>query len=79
METNLSCIRYLEAVQRRINQMTSEEANRFRLDNSLGGGSEVLQRKAITCIYGPKAGEIIEGLKKMPGVAVEVVLKRCVY
>eukprot|EP00117_Sycon_ciliatum_P016959 scpid21185/ scgid16167/ Paired amphipathic helix protein Sin3a; Histone deacetylase complex subunit Sin3a; Transcriptional corepressor Sin3a len=76
METNLCCIRYLEAVQRKISQMSTEEQHKFRLDSRLGGESEVLQRKAINCIYGSKAPEIIEGLKKMPCIAVEVVLKR---
>ena len=76
MENNLTCIRYLEAVQQKVNQMSADEANKFRLDNRLGGESEVLQRKAIKMIYGAKSADIIEGLKKMPAVAVEIVLKR---
>lgn len=42
----------------------------------MGGHSEVLQRKAIHRIYGDKAHDIIEGVKKSPSVAVPVVLKR---
>ena len=47
LETNLSTIRVLEAVQKKLSRMTSEEAAKFRLDNCLGGTSEVLHRKAI--------------------------------
>lgn len=47
IETNLAAIRVLEAVQKKLGRMTSEEAAKFRLDNTLGGYSEVLHRKAI--------------------------------
>ncbi|XP_064596113.1 paired amphipathic helix protein Sin3b-like isoform X2 [Liolophura sinensis] len=76
IETNLAAIRVLEAVQKKLGRMTSEEAAKFRLDNSLGGYSEVLHRKAIQRIYGDKAPDIIDGLKKNPVVAVPLVLRR---
>lgn len=57
--------------------MAPEEQEKFRLDDSLGGTSEVIQRRAIHRIYGDKAPEIIESLKKNPVTAVPVVLKRC--
>ena len=60
-------------------RMSPEEQSSFSLDNSLGGTSEVLQRKAIHRIYGDKALDIIEGLKKSPSVAVPIVLKRFIY
>ena len=47
IETNLTTIRVLEAVQKKMARMTAEEAAKFRLDNSLGGSSDVLHRKAI--------------------------------
>ena len=47
LETNLSTIRVLEAVQKKLSRMTSEEGAKFKLDNCLGGTSEVLHRKAI--------------------------------
>ncbi|XP_062620426.1 paired amphipathic helix protein Sin3a-like isoform X2 [Saccostrea cucullata] len=76
VETNLATIRCLEAVQKKMSRMSSEEAAKFRLDNSLGGSSDVLQRKSIQRIYGDKAPDIIDGLKKNPVVAVPLVLRR---
>lgn len=76
IETNLATIRCLEAVQKKMGRMSSEEAAKFRLDNALGGSSDVLQRKAIQRIYGDKAPDIIDGLKKNPVVAVPLVLRR---
>ena len=40
------------------------------------GQSDVIHRKAIQRIYGDKAVDIIEGLKKNPVVAVPLVLRR---
>ncbi|XP_069103169.1 paired amphipathic helix protein Sin3a-like isoform X1 [Argopecten irradians] len=76
VESNLNTIRILEAVQKKMSRMSSEEAAKFRLDNSLGGSSEVLHRKSIQRIYGDKAPDIIDGLKKNPVVAVPLVLRR---
>ncbi|CAN9506629.1 unnamed protein product [Ophioblennius macclurei] len=76
LETNLATIRALETVQRRISRMSPEEQLRFKLDNSMGGSSEVIHRKAIQRIYGDKAADIIDGLKKNPAVSVPIVLKR---
>lgn len=56
--------------------MSAEEQLRFRLDNTLGGSSEVIHRKAVQRIYGDKAPDIIDGLKRNPAVAVPIVLKR---
>lgn len=56
--------------------MAPEDQDKFRLDDCLGGTSEVIQRRAIHRIYGDKAPEIIESLKKNPVTAVPVVLKR---
>ncbi|XP_028999641.1 paired amphipathic helix protein Sin3a-like [Betta splendens] len=76
LETNLATIRALETVQRRVSRMSAEEQLRFKLDNTLGGSSEVIHRKAIQRIYGDKAQDIIDGLKKNPAVCVPIVLKR---
>ena len=56
--------------------MSTDDLATFTLENTLSGYSEVLQRKAIHRIYGDKAHDIIEGIKKSPSVAVPVVLKR---
>lgn len=56
--------------------MSAEEQAKLRLDNTLGGSSEVIHRKAIQRIYGDKAPDIIDGLKKNPAISVPIVLKR---
>ncbi|KAM6943140.1 paired amphipathic helix protein Sin3a-like [Xenentodon cancila] len=76
LETNLATIRALETVQRRLSRMSAEEQLRFKLDNTMGGSSEVIHRKAIQRIYGDKAFDIIDGLKRNPAVSVPIVLKR---
>lgn len=76
LETNLATIRVLESVQKKLSRMSAEEQAKFRLDNTLGGSSEVIHRKAIQRIYGDKALDIIDGLKKNPAVSVPIVLKR---
>ncbi|XP_077996855.1 paired amphipathic helix protein Sin3a-like isoform X2 [Glandiceps talaboti] len=76
LETNLATIRVLEGVQKKLSRMSSEEAAKLRLDNCVGGTSEVVHRRAIQRIYGDKASDIIEGLKKNPAVAVPLVLRR---
>ncbi|XP_024137206.1 SIN3 transcription regulator family member Aa [Oryzias melastigma] len=76
LETNLATIRVLETVQRKLSRMSAEEQAKFRLDNTLGGSSEVIHRKAIQRIYGDKAADILDGLKKNPAVSVPIVLKR---
>uniref|UniRef100_A0A8C5HR28 Paired amphipathic helix protein Sin3a n=1 Tax=Gouania willdenowi TaxID=441366 RepID=A0A8C5HR28_GOUWI len=76
LEANLATIRALETVQRRISRLSAEEQLRFKLDNTLGGSSEVIHRKALQRIYGDKANDIIDGLKKNPAVCIPIVLKR---
>ncbi|XP_062849740.1 SIN3 transcription regulator family member Aa isoform X2 [Trichomycterus rosablanca] len=76
LETNLSTIRVLESVQKKLSRMPAEEQAKFRLDNTLGGTSDVIHRKAIHRIYGEKALDIIDGLKKNPAISVPIVLKR---
>uniref|UniRef100_A0A673IJ28 Paired amphipathic helix protein Sin3a-like n=1 Tax=Sinocyclocheilus rhinocerous TaxID=307959 RepID=A0A673IJ28_9TELE len=76
LETNLATIRVLEAIQKRLSRMSAEEQAKFRLDNTIGGSSEVIHCKAIQRIYGDKAPDIIDGLKTNPAVSVPIVLKR---
>ncbi|CAF3182264.1 unnamed protein product [Rotaria socialis] len=76
MEVNLSAIRSLESVQLHMNSLTTEQLNNFQLDDQLGGQSTFTQRQAVQRIYGERASEIIDGLKRNPRVAVPIVLKR---
>lgn len=76
IETNASTIRVLEGVQKKLNRMSPEEVSRFRLDDCLGGQSPVIHQRALKRIYGDKAQDIIDGLKRNPAVGVQVVLRR---
>ncbi|CAF0864520.1 unnamed protein product [Rotaria sp. Silwood1] len=76
MEVNLSAIRALESVQLHMNSLTPDQLNHYQLDDQLGGQSAVTQKQAVQRIYGERANEIIDGLKRNPRVAVPIVLKR---
>ncbi|CAF0839927.1 unnamed protein product [Didymodactylos carnosus] len=76
MEVNLSAIRALESVQMHMNTMTQDQLNTFQLGEELGGQSAFTQRQAVQRIYGERANEIIDGLKRNPRVAVPIVLRR---
>ena len=66
----------MEAIQKKLSRLSAEEQAKFRLDNTLGGTSEVIHRKALQRIYADKAADIIDGLRKNPSIAVPIVLKR---
>ncbi|XP_049530557.1 uncharacterized protein LOC125948482 isoform X1 [Anopheles darlingi] len=76
IETNSATIRVLEGVQKKLTRMSQDEISRFRLDDCLGGTSPTIHQRALRRIYGDKAADIIQGLKKNPAVAVPVVLRR---
>ncbi|XP_017959431.1 uncharacterized protein LOC108653455 isoform X2 [Drosophila navojoa] len=76
IEVNSTTIRVLENVQKKMSRMSPEELAKFHLDDHLGGTSQTIHQRAIHRIYGDKSGEIIQGLKKNPSVAVPIVLKR---
>ncbi|KAJ8924461.1 hypothetical protein NQ315_007258 [Exocentrus adspersus] len=76
IEVNASTIRVLEGVFKKLGRMSSDEVAKFKLDDCLGGSSPTLHQRAIKRIYGDKAPDIIEGLKRNPMVAVPVVLRR---
>ncbi len=76
LETNKDTIKVLECVQKKMSRMPPEEAARYRLDDCLGGSSPTIHQRAIRRIYGDKAADIIEGLKRNPVVAVPLVLRR---
>lgn len=76
IETNAATIRVFDGVQKKLARLSSEEVAKFRLDDCLGGTSPSIHQRAIRRIYGDKAVDIIEGLKKNPAASVPVVLKR---
>ncbi|PSN32659.1 hypothetical protein C0J52_12290 [Blattella germanica] len=72
IETNAATIRVLEGVQKKFSRLSPEEVAKFRLDDCLGGCSPTIHQRALRRIYGDKAQDIIDGLKKNPVVAVPV-------
>lgn len=76
LETNSATIRVLEGVYRKLTRMSPDEVTRFRLDDCLGGNSPTIHQRTIKRLYGDKAGEIIQGLKKTPLLSIQLVLKR---
>lgn len=76
IETNAATIRVLEAVQRKMSRMSQEELAKFRLDDCLGGSSTTIHQRALRRVYGDKVNDIVQGLKKTPQIAVQVVLRR---
>lgn len=78
MEINLSAIYSFEEVLRKFNRMTNEEIAKFKLDDCLGNESNPTStnRRAIRRLYGDKAPDILEGLKKNPLNAIPIVLRR---
>lgn len=76
IETNAATIRVLEGVQKKISRMSQDELSKFKLDDCLGGNSPTIHQRALRRVYGDKASDIIQGLKKTPQIAVQVVLRR---
>lgn len=76
IETNSATIRVLEGVHKKMSRMTPDELSRFRLDDCLGGNSPTIHQRALRRIYGDKATDVIQGMKKNPMVAVPVALRR---
>ncbi|XP_031639948.1 paired amphipathic helix protein Sin3a [Contarinia nasturtii] len=76
IETNAATIRVLEGVQKKISRMSQDELLKFKLDDCLGGNSPTIHQRALRRVYGDKAPDIIQGLKKTPQIAVQVVLRR---
>lgn len=76
IETNAATIRVFDGVQKKLSRLSPEEVAKFRLDDCLGGTSNSIHQRAIRRIYGDKATDIVEGLKKNPAAAIPVVLKR---
>eukprot|EP00127_Corallochytrium_limacisporum_P001852 Clim_evm7s88 gene=Clim_evmTU7s88 len=76
IETNMSTIRVLEAVNYKIQRSSAEDAVKMRLDKNLGGISEIIYHKSIERLYGDKTPEVIDMLRRNPAGAVPIVLKR---
>lgn len=60
IETNSATIQLFDTLMKKINNMTEEEKNSYKLDDTLGGRSEVIYKKAIKRVYGEHADYIID-------------------
>ena len=79
LEVNNMAKTALMSVMARLKNFTCpDDVARFRLDDTLGGSSEVLMHTALNRLYGDKTKGIIEGLKCNPAAAVPIVLRRLV-
>ncbi|RZF40289.1 hypothetical protein LSTR_LSTR012592 [Laodelphax striatellus] len=76
IHTNLSLMKNLDAVLKRMKMMSIAYQNKMKLDDSLGGGSPTLNLTAIRRLYGDRAADVMDGLKNSPAVCVPLVLKR---
>lgn len=62
IESTFSTIKVLESVLKKMERMTTEEKNNFKLDNTLGGNSQFVHINSIRRIYGENFRYIIDGL-----------------
>ncbi|KAF7722709.1 Transcriptional regulatory protein sin3 [Apophysomyces ossiformis] len=77
IEANLNVIALLEPIARKIETMTAEEKNNFRLTPGLGGQSKSIYERIIKKVYDKERGsEIIELLYSNPAQVVPVLLNR---
>ena len=77
LDSLVRTISILEPLNARVEEMTNEERNSWRLKADLGGPSKWIYHKTIKKIYGRDSGaEVIQAVQDCPGVAVPVVLNR---
>jgi hypothetical protein len=77
MDRNALTICTLERVAKDMEKMDSETLSSFRLDDRLGGSSNVIHQASLKLIYGKEASSIIiKGLKHRPYTTIPIVLQR---
>ena len=77
LDSLVRTISIFEPLNARVEEMTNEERNSWRLKADFGGPSKWIYHKTIRKIYGRDSGmEVIQALQDCPGVAVPVVLHR---
>ncbi|KAI9322472.1 hypothetical protein BX666DRAFT_2017097 [Dichotomocladium elegans] len=77
IDANLNTIALLEPISKKLETMSAEEKNNFRLPPGLGGQSVTIYERIIKKIYEPERGrEIVEMLYNNPARVVPILLKR---
>ncbi|MFH4982381.1 hypothetical protein AB6A40_009090 [Gnathostoma spinigerum] len=76
IEVNKSALETLEMINRKMQRMKPEDANKFKLDANIGSSSPSLMYRAVKRIYGEHVHKILNGLRKNPAVVVPKVIER---
>jgi hypothetical protein len=77
MDRNAGTICCLEKVAKDMEKMDSRTLSYFRLDDRLGGSSNVIHQASLKVIYGKEVSSIIiKGLKLRPYTTIPIVLQR---
>ncbi|KAF7327445.1 Histone deacetylase complex, SIN3 component [Mycena kentingensis (nom. inval.)] len=70
-------IAHFEPLALRIEEMSTDERNTFRLKSDFGGSGKYLYHRILKKIYGRDPGnEIIQALQDAPAISVPIVLQR---
>jgi paired amphipathic helix protein Sin3a len=77
LDSLVRTISIFEPLNARVEEMSNDERNSWRLKADFGGPSKWIYHKTIKKIYGRDSGtEVIQALQECPGVAIPVVLNR---
>ena len=73
IETNASCVRVMEGLNKKVNDLPPEERQSMKIEPA---AISPVHYRCIERIYGDHGSDIVDLLRKNPGVAVPVVLTR---
>eukprot|EP00730_Choanoeca_flexa_P009015 TRINITY_DN12572_c4_g8_i1.p1 TRINITY_DN12572_c4_g8~~TRINITY_DN12572_c4_g8_i1.p1 ORF type:complete len:1290 (+),score=469.40 TRINITY_DN12572_c4_g8_i1:134-3871(+) len=77
LECNIATIHVLEVVMDELEGLTEEDRKSYRFNpKTLGGRSETIHRKAVKRIYGARADDVLQALRRDPYAHIPVVLSR---
>ena len=77
IDGNQATLLILESIWKKLTSMTNtSEAESYTLTDTLGGSSEVIHKAIIAKIYGPKADEVLDALKRTPWIALPIIMRR---
>lgn len=84
IELNAATVKSLESIQKQMDSMKEEEAQKFRIDAYLDSKHDrfffsqllVLKIRSIERVYGEKGPEVVDHLFNFPSQTIQVVLKR---
>lgn len=71
-----STLMSLEHIWKKLSSMNTKDVESYTLTDTLGGTSEIIHKAIIGKIYGAKADEVMDALKRTPYIALPIVMKR---